>query len=196
MAVHLVRRYSNAGQLSTRRSRLSRAENAVAARPAGTVVAAAPARPYRVGTPGDVLELTAYGLDSCRSIEVAGDLPDALNDLRRYTLGTQENRKMPFIVNDDHRQNPQKIRAPALFNRSQNAAGYPCRSGRPSRSPTPGSATSCHHHRRPVLISLDAGREQDCAGRRNQGQDRADADRSHGGHRRRRSDGRSLRCWR
>ena len=35
--------------------------------------------------------------------------------------------------------------------------GRPCRSGRPCRNPTSGSATSCHHHRRPVSINLDAG---------------------------------------
>jgi hypothetical protein len=42
-----------------------------------------------------------------------------LNDLFRYTSGTQENQKRPASANRAHRQNPLKTRAPALFNISQ-----------------------------------------------------------------------------
>src|SRR6476620_8114661 len=39
-----------------------------------------------------------------------------LNDLLRYTSGTQENQKRPASANRAHRKNPLKTWAPALFN--------------------------------------------------------------------------------
>ena len=50
-----------------------------------------------------------------------------LNDLFRYTSGTQENQKRPASANRAHRQNPWKIRAPAVFNVSRKAGNYPDR---------------------------------------------------------------------
>ena len=56
-----------------------------------------------------------------------------LNDLLRYTSGTQENQKRPASANTGQHQNPRKIRAPALFNVSRNAEDYPCRTARLAR---------------------------------------------------------------
>ena len=56
-----------------------------------------------------------------------------LNDLLRYTSGTQENQKRPASANRAHRQNPLKTRAPALFNVSQKTCDCSCRTARLAR---------------------------------------------------------------